>query len=274
MKKFKKLIPAFCAMLVSAAMLGTSTYAWFSVNKKVEANNMSVTATPNTQYFVVSANTNFESAKMITLGNDNIVQGGIGSSGETKTTIVKPAAYGTVQVDGGTTKGIANTWWTANVNTYNSSDKANIIGETAVTGEGDAVYANSDFFVGYTFYVGLADKSADFSAGELQVVATASTNAAKVAAVKFEQWEGTAVKEAGNSEIVRVEGAELDNTSKGIHTTKKYELSAGTTKKYVKVTVYVFIDGNNSSIVDSATSALLTGTVGVKIGAATENMAA
>ena len=33
MKKFKKLIPAFCAMLVSAAMLGTSTYAWFSVNK-------------------------------------------------------------------------------------------------------------------------------------------------------------------------------------------------------------------------------------------------
>ena len=75
MKKFKKLIPAFCAMLVSAAMLGTSTYAWFSVNKKVEANNMSVTATPNTQYFVVSANKNFESAKTIRLGNDNIVQG-------------------------------------------------------------------------------------------------------------------------------------------------------------------------------------------------------
>ena len=44
MKKFNKLIPAFCAMLVSAAMLGTSTYAWFSVNKKVEANGMSVTA--------------------------------------------------------------------------------------------------------------------------------------------------------------------------------------------------------------------------------------
>lgn len=271
MKKFKKLIPAFCAMLVSAAMLGTSTYAWFSVNKKVEATGMSVTATPNTQYFVVSADTNFESAKTITLGNNNIVQGGIGSSEDTKTTTVKPAAYGTVQV-GSTTKGIADKWWTANVNTYDSKDKADIIGETAVTGEGDAVYANSDFFVGYTFYVGLADKSADFPAGALQVVATDTTTAAKVAAVKFEQWEGTAVKEAGNSEIVRVEGAELDTTSKGIHTKKTYELSAGTTKKYVKVTVYVFIDGNNESIIDSATAAL-TGTVGVKIGAATENMA-
>lgn len=273
MKKFKKLIPAFCAMLVSAAMLGTSTYAWFSVNKKVEAKGMSVTATPNTQYFVVSANKNFESAKTITLGNNNIVQGGIGSSEDTKTTTVKPAAYGTVKVDESTTKGIANTWWTANVNTYDSNKKADIIGETAVTGEGDAVYANSEFFVGYTFYVGLADKSADFPAGALQVVATASTNAAKVAAVKFEQCEGTEVKAGGNSEIVRVEGAEPDTTSHGIHTTKTYELSAGTTKKYVQVTVYVFIDGNNESIIDSATAAL-TGTVGVKIGAATENMAA
>ena len=59
MKKFKKLIPAFCAMLVSAAMLGTSTYAWFSVNKKVEAKGMSVTAQANTQYFVISTDTTF-----------------------------------------------------------------------------------------------------------------------------------------------------------------------------------------------------------------------
>ena len=54
MKKFKKLIPAFCAMLVSAAMLGTSTYAWFSVNKKVEANGMSVTAKVDTEDFVAT----------------------------------------------------------------------------------------------------------------------------------------------------------------------------------------------------------------------------
>ena len=44
MKKFKKLIPAFCLLLVSAVLMGTSTFAWFSMNKNVTATGMSVTA--------------------------------------------------------------------------------------------------------------------------------------------------------------------------------------------------------------------------------------
>lgn len=41
----KKLIPALCMLLIAAAMLGTSTYAWFSMNKTVTATGMQVKAT-------------------------------------------------------------------------------------------------------------------------------------------------------------------------------------------------------------------------------------
>ncbi len=44
MKKFKKLIPALCMLLISAVLMGTSTYAWFSMNKTVTATGMQVKA--------------------------------------------------------------------------------------------------------------------------------------------------------------------------------------------------------------------------------------
>lgn len=40
----KKLIPAFVMLLISAMLLGTSTFAWFSMNRTVQATNMRVEA--------------------------------------------------------------------------------------------------------------------------------------------------------------------------------------------------------------------------------------
>ena len=42
--KMKKLIPALAMLLVSAILLGTSTYAWFSMNTTVQATNMQIKA--------------------------------------------------------------------------------------------------------------------------------------------------------------------------------------------------------------------------------------
>lgn len=56
MKKFRKLIPALCMLLVSALFVGTSTYAWFSMNKEVTATNMSVTAKADTPFLQIRAN--------------------------------------------------------------------------------------------------------------------------------------------------------------------------------------------------------------------------
>ena len=44
MKKMKKLFPALCLLLVSATLLGTSTYAWFSMNSTVTATGMEIKA--------------------------------------------------------------------------------------------------------------------------------------------------------------------------------------------------------------------------------------
>lgn len=40
----KKLIPSFCLLLISALLMGTSTYAWFSMNTQVTASGMQVKA--------------------------------------------------------------------------------------------------------------------------------------------------------------------------------------------------------------------------------------
>lgn len=50
----KKLIPAIALLLVSAVLMGTSTFAWFSMNKTVTASSMSITATSNSPYLVIS----------------------------------------------------------------------------------------------------------------------------------------------------------------------------------------------------------------------------
>lgn len=54
MKKFKKLIPALCMLLVSALFVGTSTYAWFSMNTSVTATNMEVKAVADNPYLQIS----------------------------------------------------------------------------------------------------------------------------------------------------------------------------------------------------------------------------
>lgn len=42
-KTMRKLVPAICMLLISAVLLGTSTYAWFSMNRKVTVTGMTVT---------------------------------------------------------------------------------------------------------------------------------------------------------------------------------------------------------------------------------------
>lgn len=59
MKKFKKLIPALCMLLISAVLMGTSTYAWFSMNTTVTATGMKVTAKSDNVFLQISENDTF-----------------------------------------------------------------------------------------------------------------------------------------------------------------------------------------------------------------------
>lgn len=260
MKKFKKLIPAFCAMLVSAAMLGTSTYAWFSVNKEVTATDMSVTAVADTQYFLISTNDDFSGKNLSTvLTTAQMTQKGIDNEAK-----VYPAAYGTVD-----TLIPDKSWYTANVDT----DGTNIVKATKIeapAGEGKKVYQNNQYFVGYSFYVGLAENSADYN-DTLKVLAVNSDKGAKIAAVQFQAMTGS-TEPTGAGEFLPVEDTTETSTTGGLASTQKYELSAtATSKKCVKITVYVFIYGGADNIKNGSTQ--LTGTVGIKVGASTEILA-
>ena len=53
MKKFKKLIPALCMLLVSAVMLGSTTFAWFSMNTTVTASGMKVEAKSDAKFLQI-----------------------------------------------------------------------------------------------------------------------------------------------------------------------------------------------------------------------------
>lgn len=56
MKKFRKLVPALCMLLISAVLLGTSTFAWFSMNTTVTATGMQVTAKTDHTYLLITKN--------------------------------------------------------------------------------------------------------------------------------------------------------------------------------------------------------------------------
>lgn len=60
MKKFKKLIPSFLMLLISASLMGTSTFAWFSMNTTVSATGMEIKAEVPTQLLIKGSAQNAE----------------------------------------------------------------------------------------------------------------------------------------------------------------------------------------------------------------------
>ena len=59
----KKLIPAICMTLIAAFMLASSTFAWFSMNTTVTANNMQIKAESKNPYLQIVAGTSAEAFK-------------------------------------------------------------------------------------------------------------------------------------------------------------------------------------------------------------------
>ena len=66
----KKLIPALALLLVSAVMLGTSSFAWFSMNTEVTATGMSVTAQAPTSLLISNTSATEDFGSTVALAND------------------------------------------------------------------------------------------------------------------------------------------------------------------------------------------------------------
>lgn len=253
MKKFKKLIPAMCMLLISAVMLGSSTFAWFSMNNKVTATGMEVTAKANTQYFIISKSTTF---------TDNNVSVGFNGKKE-----VYPVSYledaGDVtalndKIDG--TKKYTNTddapaigdWYTANSKEYNIS--SNKLANVQRIGKDKAAFENTAYFAKYTFYVGLAEKSSDYT-GKL-TVSVEYAKAPHVSVNAVVVLKGKASSQAADADEI-VTNHIFTETEKAKASANNYYLSATTEpESFVEVSVYVYVDGNDSGVIDSNLTAL------------------
>lgn len=255
MKKFKKLIPAFCAMLVSAAMLGTSTYAWFSVNKKVEATGMQVTATSATTFFVIANDFSaLGSASADATATDKSLPVTAATNSQ-----VTPVAYTTTDISG--TEITANSWYTAHSDNYNEAlgtEDNGVIDHETVT------FGQDGYFVKYTFYVGLAKDSSNWS-GTLKVtVAKESGDDAVKAAVKVSGTTTAGAKDETQVTYTTLTAGWSTTNSYNFVAAKKTEGSVtGNAATYATVEVYVYIDGTSANVKSAQSS--VTGSLKVSV---------
>lgn len=220
MNKFKKIIPALCMLLVSAVMLGGTTFAWFSINKSVTAGGMSVTAKSDTTYLMISKAKN--DAAVNPFGTS------VTFSGKKE---VLPCAYTTEDLMESEVKKVdANNWYTA-VSGSSNSATANVSGYKKVDLATDA----DTYFLVSTVYLKLSDESIDYT-GKLTVSFTRSSGDAAVKAmvmvgdeqIRLDSASGEASEQTANNVTIKKGGAADADA--------------------LEVKIYVYIDGTSTNV--------------------------
>lgn len=216
MKKFKKLIPALCMLLISAVLMGTSTYAWFSMNTDVKASGMQVTAKSNSTYLLI---TNTKDATGANPGSTTL---GVEQKFSDTAKEVYPTAYTTTEITSGETTILANNWYTCN-NKLSSAATGN------ETNYKNVALGDESYFAKYTVYLTLSKDS--------------------------ENWEGTLnvkmARDEGDqavSAVVVINGENFNFTG----TTLASQVTTGnvalTNATQVEVTIYVYLDGTSTNV--------------------------
>lgn len=253
MKKFKKLIPAFCMLLVSAVMLGSSTFAWFSMNNKVTASGMSVEAKANTLYAVIAKEGDLQTGKI----KENYVQHNVDLTALVTGENLKkyPLAYNNSgnPITVGTTTVANNAFYTANSterdNAGNATTNTNVTNGKVVTFSSNSEDAFcKDYAVKYTVYVGISSDSTKDYKGKISAFCTL----------------------AGEAGINLRAYVVVDNAATGtyfestVEEKNAVEISANAELKKdgtcVKVDIYIFIDGNSEGVKTNGTLAEMKGT--------------
>lgn len=150
MKKMRKLIPAFAMLLVSAIMMSTASFAWFTMGSTADATGMQITATADSS-LIISTSTTYE--KFSVANNQAQVASQTqklypathiteNDSAETFTTLLKAPAD-TGKVDAGT--GIYNgSEW---VNATTSATGGNYIDYTVYLATAGQAMTGKDLYV-------------------------------------------------------------------------------------------------------------------------------
>lgn len=229
MKKFKKLIPALCMLLVSAVMLGSTTFAWFSMNTTVTANGMQIEAKSNATYLLISKDQTVATDKTKAETTDTL------AFADPVTTKVYPAKFSATEQKLSETVTVpANGWYTAN--NGNSDNATDDVKNYKLVNDGNF----TSYVKTYTMYLTLSKDSEDW-VKYLKISTTAgATNKAAAIVIKATNGTNSVYFDGGNGYV--------DCTT-----------TALTHSSVIKVEAYVYIDGTNNQVYSSNTIADLKG---------------
>lgn len=275
MKKLRKLFPAFAMLLVSATVLASTTFAWFSMNNKVTATGMEVTAKANTQYLivgdsvggdgkVVNANTDKTTIAMVKAtgfgtanGGDNGVYVFPVSKVEDLTAIKDTTGNRITKYTGTETDIEEGDYFTANSPKYDSVTGENngISNVKKVNAEFANDTVDGKYFVKYTTYLGLAEGSEAISNKTLTVKLLNENDASATLDDSIR-----VVVVIGNETKTLDAGDLATGVDFTISIDNNAEDNAG---KSVTVSVFLYIDGYETNVKDSAVTSL-TGKLGLE----------
>lgn len=132
MKKTRKLLPAIAMLLISAVMMSTASFAWFSMNTEVSASGMEVKATTGANLYI--ANGNVALASVTGTAVDNL---GVTATSLSPVNVVASTEKAILQ--------IPKTWTTApTVSTPGAAATWNKVGEITATTSTPSTIPDSD----------------------------------------------------------------------------------------------------------------------------------
>lgn len=277
MKKFRKLFPAFAMLLVSATVLASTTFAWFSMNNKVTATGMEVTAKANTQYLIVGQTVDGTTGKVNNAAAD-----------KNTVAMVKTEGFGTANGTSGNQIYVFPVSKVAdleNIKDVTGNKIVNYTGTTTPIAVGDYFTANSPkldavtgdhngisnvkkvdaalteaagtvdgkYFVKYTTYLGLADGSDKIDNKKLTVK------------LLNENADAAALDNSIRAVVV-INGVAKTLSAQDLTTGVDFNITLDNAVKdnaNVAVSVFLYIDGYAENVHDS-TATKLTGKLGLE----------
>ncbi len=254
MTKFKKIIPALCMLLISAVLMGTSTYAWFSMNTTVGVTGMQVTANSDATYLLVSrANTSTTAPSAANIQAENSGKGFTTVEFTEAAKSVLPVALGTVGSEPDYTvttitpgTGVKDlSWYTMNGKNAGVSDGEEKSARQVATDK------LNNYVLSYTLYFTVA--AGANKATSLHVTSCTITGDAALRCLVV-----------GSSNSVQFSATDADGDTTVLAETL-------TDSTVVSVTVYVYYDGNAESIYTNNKALIAAGNIGLTFGVTAAN---
>ena len=227
MKMTRKLIPAIAMLLISAVMMSTASFAWFSMNTNVSATGMQIEAKSDQTFLLISA----------TKTTAQEIQADAFLNVEIKDQAVADYTVYPAKVKDGATNSGNITFQYAVGTSYSN-------GEATKDGEGNKKYYDvdssniSDYVVEYVYYLTVADNAVPASnivVKALTINGNAAVNVAVATEYAYKNFTGTISQE---DTTVLSSGLHADTTDAGL--LKDTDVLA--------VHVYVYINGDHGNV--------------------------